>query len=463
MNPVSTITPEGLPYFFVKDIPPKSIINLNISRPEIYYGELENNYIVIKTTTKEFDYPSGNENVYTEYEGAAGIDLDSFKRVVYAIKFSSTELFFSGSITPDSRLLINRNIIERVNAIAPFLLFDNDPYIVAADEKLYWMLDAYSASDKYSYSQPIFGGLNYIRNSVKIVIDAYSGEVTYYVIDKDPVINTYMKIFPELFKDFSEMPEDLKSHIRYPEGLFTIQKEIYSTFHMKDSRVFYNKEDVWVTPFEILRGSKQKMIPYYMIMKLPGEAKEEFILMIPFTPRDKDNLIGWMAAKSDPEEYGKIIVFTFSKQELQFGPLQIEARIDQDTEISQLITLWSQSGSDVFRGNTLVIPIENSILYVEPLFLQATEQGTIPELKRVIVAHGNKIAMQPTLEEALSEIFGASIAAPTGPEQPETGPVTDVEKLAQIKELYDNAQAALKAGNLALYADYMDQIGEILG
>jgi uncharacterized membrane protein (UPF0182 family) len=228
---------------------------------------------------------------------------------------------------------------------------------------------------------------------------------------------------------------------------------------MKDPRVFYNKEDVWVTPYEILRGSKQKMIPYYVIMKLPGEEKEEFILIIPFTPRDKDNLIGWMAAKSDPEEYGKMIVFTFSKQELQFGPLQIEARIDQDTEISQLITLWSQSGSDVFRGNTLVIPIENSILYVEPLFLQATEQGMLPELKRVIVAHGNKLSMKPTLEEALDNIFGST--RPARPEEPE--PVTDSEKLEQIRELYENAQEALRSGDLTLYAQYMDQIGDALG
>jgi len=457
MNPVNMISEEGLPEFFIQDIPPQSNIDVELTRPEIYYGETEGDYAIIKTTTEELDYPSGSENIYTEYAGSGGIQLDAFKRLVYAIQFASVELFFSGSITPESKLLMKRNIMERVDTIAPFIYYDSDPYIVTVDGKLYWMIDAYSITDRYPYSQPAFYGVNYIRNSVKIVVDAYNGDVTYYVMDKEPVLETYMKIFPGMFKDFSEMPSSLKEHIRYPEDLFVIQKDIYSTYHMKDPRVFYNKEDVWITPNEVLRGSTQKMIPYYVIMKLPGEEKEEFIMMIPFTPRGKDNLIGWMATKSDPEEYGKTIVFTFSKQELQFGPMQIEARIDQDTEISQLITLWSQAGSDVFRGNTLVIPIENAILYVEPLFLQATGQGTLPELKRVIVAHGNRISMQPTLEEALVGIFGKS--TPSRPDQPA---VTDAEKIVEIKSLYDKAQAALRAGDLAAYANYMEQIGEIL-
>ncbi|MFH1978764.1 MAG: UPF0182 family protein [Candidatus Aenigmatarchaeota archaeon] len=461
-NDVNKVSDEGLPEFLIKNIPPETETELALTQPEIYYGELEGEYAIINTNTQELDYPSGDQNVYTSYEGKGGVIMDSLNRLVYAIKFASIELLFSNSITDQSKILMNRNIIERVDKIAPFLLYDSDPYIVAADGKLYWMLDAYSVSDAYPYSQPSWTGrhyLNYIRNSVKVVVDAYNGDVTYYVIDKDPVISTYMNMFPELFVDFEQMPDTLKDHIRYPEGLFILQKEMYSTFHMEDPRVFYNKEDVWITPFEILRGSKSEMMPYYVIMKLPGDVEEEFILMIPFTPRGKDNMIGWMAAKSDLPDYGKLVVFTFSKQELVYGPLQIEARIDQDTDISQKITLWSQAGSNVFRGNTLVIPIEDSILYVEPLFLQATEQGSVPQLKQVIVSHGNRVVMEATLQEALDAIFGKTTTKPG--EEP-TEPQTDEETINQIRELYKKAQEALRTGDLSLYADYVDQIGDLL-
>jgi len=459
MNPVVGLTKEGLPEFYVKDIPPQSDI-ISLDRPEIYFGDGDYDYIVVKTTTDELDYPSGDKNIFTTYSGTDGVDLNSMSRLVYALKFGSIELLVSSSIKPESKILFNRNVEDRIRNIAPFLQYDFDPYIVAVDDKLYWIIDAYTTSDMYPYSEPVFsdfGYFNYIRNSVKVVVDAYNGDVKYYVIDKeDPVIQTYIKIFPDLFADFSDMPDEMKNHIRYPEDLFTIQKELYSTFHMKDPRVFYNKEDVWVTPFEILRGGKQEMIPYYVVMRLPGDTKEEFIMMIPFTPRGKDNMIGWMAAKSDPENYGDLVVFRFSKQELIYGPLQIEARIDQDTEISQSITLWSQAGSDVFRGNTLVIPIEDSILYVEPLFLQATEQGSVPELKRVIVAHGNQLTMQETLDKSLEVLFGRVV------EKPGEEPETDAEKLEKIKDLYNKAQSALKKGDLASYQNYIDQIGELV-
>ena len=351
-----------------------------------------------------------------------------------------------------------------MDTIAPFLLYDYDPYVIVSEGKLYWMIDAYTITDAYPYSEPIYmsggWGFNYMRNAVKVVMDAYNGDVTYYVIDEDdPIINTYMKIFPDLFRPFSEMPEDLKGHIRYPEDLFRVQAELYSTYHMKDPRVFYNKEDAWVIPNEVYRGGTQEMIPYYIIMRFPDEEKEEFIMMIPFIPRGKENLIGWMAAKCDYPNYGNLTVFQFSKQVLTYGPMQIEARIDQDTSISQDITLWSQAGSNVIRGNTLIIPIENSLLYVEPLYLEATEKGTLPELKRVIVAYENKIVMKDTLTEALEEIYGTVFVPPDKPSED----MTPEQRLALIANLYDKAQAALTNGDLAAYQDYVDQIGELSG
>ena len=463
MNPVDRVSQEGLPEFYVKDIPPASDY-FNIERPEIYYGEGFANYVVVKTTTEELDYPSGEQNIYTSYEGTGGIDIsDSFKRLVYAAKFSSIELLVSGSIKTGSRVLLYRDISSRVRKIADFLMYDSDPYVVVSDGRLYWIIDAYTTTDTYPYSEPIYHSkynkvFNYIRNSVKVVIDAYSGDVRFYVIDKeDPVIQTYRNIFPDLFTDFEEMSADLKKHVRYPEDLFRIQAELYSVYHMKNPRVFYNKEDTWVVPNEIYRERRQEMQPYYIITKLSEDEKEEFILMLPFIPKGKENLIAWMAARCDFPNYGKVTVFQFSKQVLTYGPMQIEARIDQDTEISQKITLWSQAGSSVIRGNTLVIPIENSIIYIEPLYLEATEKGTLPQLKRVIVAYGNEISMKETLQEAIEEIFGGVM-----PVTPITEEKLPEDILNQIASLYTNAQNALKTGDLAGYAQYVDQIGQIL-
>ena len=465
MNPVDVVTEEGLPEFYIQNIPPRSdFTNLEVDRPEIYYGEDTTNYVVSRTTTEEFDYPSGEQNIYTTYEGNSGVPLaDPLSRLTYAVKFGSIELLVSNSITPDSRILLYRDIQTRLVNLAPFLRFDPDPYIVVSGGNLYWIADAYTVTNMYPYSQPIYsrgiGAFNYIRNPVKAVVDAYTGEVTFYVIDsEDPLIQTWMKIFPGMFRDFSDMPADLQSHVRYPEGLFSIQSSIYSVYHMKDPRVFYNKEDVWVIPDEIYRGSRQEITPYYVIIHLPGEGKEEFVLMTPFNPRGKENLIGWMAARCDQPGYGSKLVYQFSKQELVYGPMQIEARIDQDTEISQLFTLWGQAGSSVLRGNTLVIPIGDSILYIEPVYLEATEIGTLPELKRVIVAYGNRLTMQGTLEEALAVIFGQAAPGPApGPpgETPE-------DVLAQIAGLYDKAQQALGDNNLGLYQQYINQIGDLV-
>jgi uncharacterized membrane protein (UPF0182 family) len=338
MNPVDMVSAEGLPEFFVQDIPPDAdFTSLEIQRPEIYFGEDTVNYIITRTTTDELDFPSGEQNIYTTYVADSGVALDNpLSRLTYAIKFGSIELLVSNSITPESSLLLYRDIRTRLGNIAPFLGFDSDPYIVVSEGKLYWISDGYTTTDMYPYSEPVvtrtMGAFNYIRNSVKATVDAYTGEVNLYVIDRDdPVIRTYMKIFPDLFKDFSEMPEDLQSHIRYPEDLFFIQSSIYSTYHMRDPRVFYNKEDMWVIPDEIYRGNRQMILPYYVIIQIPGEDKEEFVMMIPFNPRGKENLIGWMAARSDTPNYGKKVVFQFSKQELIYGPMQIEARIDQDS------------------------------------------------------------------------------------------------------------------------------------
>ncbi len=470
MNPVDRVSKEGLPVFYVKDIPPSSdFSSLSLERPEIYYGEESHAYVVTNTETEELDYPYGEQNVYTSYEGTGGVVLsDVLRRLVYAMKFGSIELMLSGSLTPQSRILMYRDVRGRIEKPVPFLAYDPDPYIVVSEGKLYWVIDAYTVTDGYPYSEPIMAGylrrapFNYIRNSVKVVMDAYNGNVDYYVIDPDdPVIKTYQKIFPDLFKDFSRMPADLKNHIRYPEGLFSIQATLYSYYHMKDPMVFYNKEDVWVVPDEIYIGTRQQMIPYYVIMKLPGEEKEEFILMLPFTPKGKDNMIGWMAASSDFPTYGNLTVFQFSKQELTYGPMQVEARIDQDADISQLMTLWSQAGSQVIRGNTLVIPIEDSILYIEPLYLEATERGTLPQLKRVIAVYGDKLTMKETLQEALDDIFGAAPITPTGLTVPISQ--TAAEKLAQIADLFNKAQDALAEGDLGLYQQYIDQIGELAG
>ncbi len=467
MNPVDEVTAEGLPVFYMKDIPPVSPY-LTLDESRIYYGEDTGNYVVTMTTTDEFDYPAGDLNVYQNYEGQGGVALDGFaKRLIYALKLGSVEILVSGSLTDESRVLLYRSIGDRARTIAPFLSYDSDPYLVVADDRLYWILDAYTTSERFPYSEPVrvpsLEGtrLNYIRNSVKVVIDAYNGDISYYVINPDdPLIRTYGEMFPGLLKDFDEMPASLKSHVRYPQGLFDVQAYLYATYHMKDPRVFYNREDAWVIPDEIYRGSRQQMEPYYVIMKLPGEASEEFILMLPFTPRNKENMIGWMAARSDGDNYGSLIVYQFSKQELTYGPMQIEARIDQDTEISQDITLWSQSGSSVLRGNTLVIPIEDSIIYVEPLYLEATERGTLPQLQRVIVAYNDRLTMEETLTEALTVIFEAD----TGDGDGGLPPIdeSDREKLLRIADLYDKANRALAEGDLGADQEYVDEIGRVV-
>src|SRR3990167_2455155 len=370
-GPVNQVTAEGLPVLFVKDLPPKSDVEeLTITRPEIYFGELSNDYVYVKTKSREFDYPKGEENVYTTYEGRGGVEINSpIRRLFYALRLGSLKLLLSNDITRDSKILYYRNIIERITKIAPFLTLDRDPYSVVADGRIYWIIDAYTGSNLYPYSQPLpLNGdrVNYIRNSVKVVIDAYDGTVTFYQADKDdPIINTYAKIFPKVFRPFSDIPKSLVTHLRYPEDIFTMQTAVYTTYHMDDPQIFYNKEDQWEIPTIATEGEKDTtaktpaMTPRHMIMKLPGEKIEEYILMLPFTPRAKDNLSAWMVARNDKEFYGKLLVYRFPKQKLIFGPKQVIGRINQDAEVSRQISLWDQRGSQVIQGPLLVIPIEN--------------------------------------------------------------------------------------------------------
>ncbi|MEF8849047.1 MAG: UPF0182 family protein, partial [Candidatus Thermoplasmatota archaeon] len=465
MSPVNQITQEGFPELWIKDIPPKTKVDIKINQPEIYYGEKTNNFVVVNTKTEEFDYPQGGENVYTTYNGSGGVSLSGMSRLAYSLRFGSFQIILSGSITSDSKIMLHRNIKQRVKEIAPFLTYDSDPYMVTSNGSLYWVIDAYTTTNRYPYSEQYgLNGTNYIRNSVKATVNAYTGKVNFYIINKEPLIKTYQQIFPTLFKDFSEMPSDLKKHIRYPEDLFKIQAEVYSTYHMTDTRVFYNKEDQWKIPNELYSGNKIKMEPYYVLIDLPGtNTQSNFVMMTPFTPEGKDNMIGWMGTKSEPNNYGEKVIYQFSKQELIYGPTQIESRIDQDPEISQQMTLWSQSGSRVIRGNLLVIPVEKSLLYVEPVYLKASGGSSIPQLKRVIVAYGEKLAMRETLNESLRAIFTEKTNE-TIPDQPEEPPITGdlQELLTKALNNYETARQMLKQGDFSGYAEKIEQLGEIL-
>jgi uncharacterized membrane protein (UPF0182 family) len=461
MSPANVVTREGLPEFYVKNLPPDSALG-EMVRPEIYYGEGRKDYVVVNTGLEEFDYPLGDENVYATYNGTGGIELDPLMRLLMTYRLASLKILLSDDVTADSRVMIYRNVIERANTLAPFLAYDQDPYIVFADGGLYWIVDAYTLTDRYPYSEPS-GGFNYIRNSVKVVIDAYNGTVRYYVVEEEPLVRAYESIFPDLFLPLDSMPEELQAHLRYPVDLFKVQAGIYRNYHMNDPQVFYNREDAWDIPTEVYEGNRQTVEPYYVIMKTPGTDKgEEFMLIQPFTPRSKNNMIAWMCAKSDQPDYGDLVVFKFPKDQLIYGPMQIEARIDQDTDISEQLTLWSQKGSSVIRGNLLVIPIEKSLLYVEPLYLRA-ENSELPELKRVIVSYHGKVAMEETLEEALAMVFEfAPEAAPRAAAAGEREDLSTAELIGEAGTLYRSAQEELRAGNWSGYGEEIDRLGEVI-
>ena len=462
LGPVNRVTPEGLPEFLIKDIPPVSTTPIKVTRPEIYYSEVSNDYVIVKTQAQELDYPSGDKNVYSTYTGEGGVPLTTLgRKLLFATRFGTLKILLSQDLTVDSRIMYHRQISERVQKAAPFLSFDRDAYLVIArDGRLFWILDAYTVSDMYPYSEPIRGVGNYIRNSVKVVVDAYNGSLSFYMADPtDPVIKVYDRAFPGLFQPLEAMPDDLKAHLRYPQGMFNIQAKLYSTYHMQDPQVFYNKEDLWSVPAE--------MDPYHTIMRLPDEKKEEFILLLPFTPNKKDNMIAWLAARSDPPHYGKLTAFNFPKAKLVYGPRQINARIDQDPFISQQLSLWSQHGSTVIRGSMLAIPIERSLLYVQPLYL-ASEKGSLPELKRIIVAHGNQIAMEETLDAAIARVFGGAARGPvTAMIPPGAAALPGVDSSLKMLatrafDHYTRAQDLLRQGNFAGYGEEVKRLESAL-
>src|ERR1700685_4315280 len=427
MNPVNGFTSEGLPTLILSNMPIQSTVkSIAVTRPEIYFGELTDTDVYVKTRQQEFNYPQGQSNNLTSYEGNGGIVLGSFlRRIVIALdRDDLAKLPFSDDVNKDSRLLMRRNIRDRVAALAPFLTYDPDPYIVLDDDgRLSWIMDAYTVSDSYPYSSHYRLGndlINYMRNSAKVVIDAYDGTTTFYVFDTDdPIIAAYRRIFPRLFKDASTMPPGLRKHVRYPELMLKLQAEVYGLYHMTDAEAFYNREDLWTVATEVGMGeggaqTTQAMQPNFVLMKLPDETGVEFVEILPFTPANRNNLIGWIAGRSDGEEYGKSVVYNFPKTKLVDGPLQIEARIDQNAELSGQLTLWNQQGSHVRRGALLVIPTGSALLYAEPIYLQA-ERSPMPELRLVVLALQDRLAYVPTFEAAMASLFGGTVSSRTAP------------------------------------------------
>lgn len=469
---VDAVTASGQPDIIVKNIPPESEAkDIDITRPEIYFGELTNDYVIVNTDEQEFDYPNGNENSYSTYKGKAGIKLNLLNRILFSVREGSMKLLVSSNVNSDSRIIINRNIKDRVEKLMPYLSYEKDPYMTVVNGKLYWIVDAYTTSSYYPYSEPYsgeVGSTNYIRNSVKVVVDAYNGDTTFYVVDQDdPVARTYQKIYPTLFKDVKEMPEGIRKHIRYPNSLLKIQAGVYTKYHMDQVKVFYQDEDLWDIAHQIYGTEEKEMDPSYFIFELPDEKKAEFINMIPFTPKSKQNMTAIMMARNDGNRYGQLLVYKFPKNKTVYGPMQIEAQIDQNTEISKEFSLWNSSGSKYRRGDLFVIPINNSIMYVEPVYLEASNQA-IPEMKRVIVAYGDKIAYESTLADALADLFGEdenggqSQSASASSGKNNSGKSNTKELIQKANEAYENAVNAQKSGNWKKYGDYLDELEKYL-
>ena len=483
MSRVDKVTSSGQPDVLVGNIPPESAVDeIEITRPEIYFGELANEYVIVGTKEQEFDYPNGDTNSYTMYEGNAGIKMNLFNRLVFAIREGSVKLLVSSNITGDSRIIINRNVVDRVRTIMPYLSYENDPYMVTVDGKLYWIIDAYTVSNLYPYSEPYSEetNVNYIRNSVKVVIDAYNGDTDYYVVDSnDPIAQTYAKIYPTLFKSVDQMPDGLRAHLRYANTLFTIQASVYGKYHMEDVNVFYQSEDLWDIANEIYGTEKQQIIPNYYIAKLPGESQAEFFNSVPFTPRSKQNMTALMIARNDGENYGELVLYQFPKSKTVYGTEQIEAQIDQNTEISKEFTLWNSSGTTYRRGNLFVIPINTSVLYVEPVYLEA-QNSSIPEVKRIIMVYKDQIAYGETLADCIINLFGYDMNADStvkpddssiidgGGSEDEGGEsdvpeaMTQAELIAKAQEAFTKAQEAQQQGNWAAYGTYLDQLEDYL-
>lgn len=474
VSPVNRITAQGQPEFMVGDIPPRSEQpELQLMQPQIYFGELTDSYAIVNTKTAEFDYPQGSEaNATTTYEGTDGVKLSFFNKLMFSLRFGNVTLFLSDSITADSRVLYHRDIMDRVRSIAPFLSYENDPYAVIADGKIYWIIDAYTQSNMFPYSEPLTtGGINYIRNSVKVVVDAYNGSVDFYQVDTaDPIIQTLGKVFPGLLKPLEQMPASLQSHLRYPQTYLQMQASVLNLYHMTDPTLFYNREDLWKVAEEKYENNQTAVEPYYTIMTLPGNVpgSEEFVSILPLTPagtaeNPKLNMIAWLAARNDSEHYGELNLYRFPKETVVQGPMQIEARIDQDTEISSSMTLWNQSGSKVIRGNLLVLPIGNTVMYVEPVYILASGGNSLPELKRVIVATKDTVAMRQTLAEAIAAVLGKAPPATTPGTTPSTGTGNTVKELsAQLNQAYAAFEQAQTNGDWAEMGRQLEIIGQLL-
>jgi len=474
LGPVNQVSLEGLPVLFVQDLPPVSNVSLKVERPQIYFGELSNDYVFVNTGQREFDYPLGDSSAFTEYAGTGGVEVGSFiRKLLFSMRFQSLDILLSDYITSNSRILYYRSIRDRAERALPFLSWDDDPYMVITDDgRLKWVLDAYTVGSRYPYSRQVADGANYLRNSVKIVLDAYDGDLNAYIADPaDPMIQTFAKIFEGVFLPLEEMPPDLRSHIRYPQDLFELQTELYTTYHMDEPEIFYHREDQWQIPLVSGREGSRDPFLRHIVMKLPGETQEEFIFMTPFTPRGKENLAAWMVARNDGDAYGQLVVYRFPRQSLVFGPTQIVNRMNQDTEISRQISLWDQRGSEVIRGNLLVIPIEESLIFVQAIYLRA-EGGRIPELKRVVVAYQNRVVMEETLGQGLARLFGGDV----GLESPrpsdigvdiaaaaaQTAGASVAELVTQLSERYENALAAQRTGDWATYGEELRRVGELL-
>lgn len=474
MNPVTETNRQGEPRLVIRDLPPVyASEDLRVDNPAIYYGENSSGYYIVNTGVEELHYPAGDENVYVNYSGQGGIQIDSFfKKLLFAWEMRDYNILLSDYIHDESRFQIWRSVQERIQRITPFLTLDRDPYLVTRNGKLYWIQDAYTTASHFPYSQS-YRGINYIRNSVKIVIDAYEGSVDYFIVDEeDPVLAVYDSVFPDLFKPLSELPDGLENHFRYPQDLFETQIEIFNRYHMTRPQVFYNQEDLWTRPNEKYGGRQILMEPYYILARLPGSDDLEFMLISPLTPENRDNMISWFAAKSDPGVYGELVVYKLPKDRLIYGPAQIEARIDQDPEISRQIALWDQRGSSVIRGNLMIIPIENSFLYVEPVFLLA-DGVDIPQLQRVIVAIGDNIAMQPTIEGAMFELFGDEAdflepgqqTVPVALGTPGTQPVPTTATagaMDEVRQLWSDIQTALENRNWTRYGELLEELEELI-
>ena len=473
VSQVDTVTASGQPDVIEGNIPPETNVDiLKIDRPEIYFGELSKDYIIVNTKESEFDYPDGSENKYTEYEGSTGIKLNLINRCLFALREGNIKILVSSNITSKSKMIYFRSVVDRVEKIMPYLSYEEDPYMTIIDGKLYWILDAYTTSSKYPYSEPYTGEVNstnYIRNSVKVVVDAYNGTVDFYIVDdSDPIAQTFRKIYPKLFKPSDQIPENMRAHLRYPNALFKIQASVYTKYHMDEVKVFYQREDLWDIAHQIYGTEDTQMDPSYYIFNLPDtEEGAEFINMVPFTPKSKQNMTAIMMARNDGANYGQLIVYTMPKNKTVYGPMQIEAQIDQNTEISKEFSLWASSGSTYKRGDLFVIPIGNSLMYVEPVYLEASNQA-IPEVKRVILAYQDKIAYEPTLQEALMSMFGGTVdgrkaESVTDSGSDEDGTSNDVQSLIKMAQnAYDKAVEAQKNGDWAEYGKYLGQLEKYL-